>query len=50
LKRKLVEKDFEEQPPQNKEEPKNERSEGKEVMQSHETTVLAKTTTPLTRF
>jgi hypothetical protein len=33
LKRKLAEKDFEEQTPQNKAKPKNERSKGKEVMQ-----------------
>jgi hypothetical protein len=46
LKRKLGEKYFEEQ---NKAESKNERSKGKEFMQSPETTVLSKPTTPMTR-
>jgi len=49
LKRKLAEKDFEEQTTQNKEEPKNESSKGKEVMQIPETIVLAKPTSHLTR-
>jgi hypothetical protein len=47
LKRKLAEKFSEEK---NKAEPKIERSKWKEVMQSPETTILAKPTTPLTRY
>jgi hypothetical protein len=50
LKRKLAKKDYKEQTTQNKVEPKNERSKGKEVMKILETTVVSKPTTPLTRY
>jgi hypothetical protein len=49
FKRKIAEKDFEEQTPQNKEKPKNERSKVKEAMQIPEITILSNPTKPLTR-
>jgi hypothetical protein len=49
LKKKLAEKDFEEQTPQNKVDPKNERSKGKEFMKIPNTIVVANPTTLMTR-